>query len=331
MERIDARESSRPLHPQLLGRESAASPRASYKNLTIAVIDSLTNFQSQSLPAEKVFTGQHLTRFRSASSNGFKDSQFLRIVPPGITLERVPGHENRNLNPFHDAESKALSSARRKWVKEQPFSTNIERWFHLSRNRSTVSVDIVNQIPEVTQNEKITFKPLGKPEGQNEEEKLQTVRTQFASMAKDALENDWDQTFYAIHAVTRIHNRTRPERDAWATERIAVGLDPEKLQYIATPEGFQQYVDTVRDVGYDPTKIAGGLELWALVEMGVVTQITKDPSLVGEHQHSKLPDLRRAHAVALGQPNPELVTEYASRFPPTQKQKRLRQRSGLSF
>lgn len=329
MERIEVGHQP-PLHPQLQSREPALLPRTEITQIPFSSLLKATCLELQKsvrvIPSRKIFTaypfniGLHVAGI--ASTNGIREEDFRRNFP-NFTLRRLTSNEAHTTDPFLDARSKALSAAanERQDRKAHPIRKRlIERQFW--KANPIVGLDAVNAIPTVQQDGHIGFTRIGKPERVSTGHEIQTIQERFATLAKMAKDNNWPSVPYVIEMATYIHNARRQNQayDAYSIRNMVVLLDPEKLAYLATPEGFAKYQSLAETTLPMLSKTAGGMKIETFRELGVIQYITEDPielALGNLTQTDQQKAYKKAEILALGKLDIHLFGEYTSLFPPT--------------
>ncbi len=257
-----------------------------------------------------------------ASGNSIKNEEMERLLAPHkVNIHRIPeAEEEHTLNAIRDARSKALDAARIIQESEDNARRNIRTKEHV-----TISNDVLNAVPIVTTNSatglrEVTYQRLGKPGTLTNHdgtpytpaEQVESVRQTFKNMFDLAMEHGWDAVPYIAEIATVIHNPKDPQNDAVSTQKTAIFLSPVALSYLASPIGFADYIQRVSDNGFNIKKIAGGLELKVMEEMGLSPYITGTPSDISSPTFAKEREEAANHAyrIALGHADERLIAAY---------------------
>lgn len=330
MKRIEAG-TTPPPYPHLQSSETAISPRTEkapilFTTLLDATRQELIQESVRQMPKKTRFSlgiGLHVAGI--ASDNGIREEDFRRNFP-ALSLRRLVGEEQHTGNPFLDAKSKALSAAQiqRNERRSHPIRERFKE-HHWWRVNPIVGLDEVNAIPTI-QDGQIVFQRVGKPERVHAGREMETVQERFASLARMAQENNWPSVPYIIEMATYIHNSSRRDtsRDAYSVRQMVVLLDPEKLAYLATPEGFAQYQLEAAKTYPPLAKTAGGIKVETFQEMGVIQYMTQNPDeLTSQNwtQTNQQKAFQKAHILAAGKLHLGLLQEYIGNMPKTMSER----------
>lgn len=261
-----------------------------------------------------------------ASGNSIKNEEMERLLTPHeVLIHRVPeAEEEHTLNIVVDATSKAIDAVRhihestddaRRAIRKQPFLT--------------IANDVLNAVPVIARNgatglNEITFKRMGKPNNLKHEDgsayslgqQLESVRQTFQQMSELAAAHGWDRIPLLAEIATIIHNPQDPKTDALSTQRSSLFLSPEIVAYLATPEGFAEYLYRMGQNQRDITKIASGIEFRTVTEMmqekGLAPYITGSSSDITKNAFAPQREAAEHHAlrIALGHADERLIAAY---------------------
>lgn len=334
MQRIDAR-STRPLHPPILGRESANFPRVN-ESATALIFQSTERFRTgnealfASVRSELGYTFRHVpTQLHNdtdqavtvavASNNNRKVDKILALATEHqLQVVRIPeAVEWHTENVILDATSKAVDASRVIRELEDDSRRDVKNRLHV-----TMATDQLNSIPVVVQDpltglSSVHFERVGQP--MNEDiDPLESVRNTFAQLALTARKYNWSTVPYIIELATVIHNPNDPYNNAISLQKSVVFLSTDKLLSLAT-DRFDEYVTRAAEQGGKVngksaiTGMSGGFELQTLEDMGVIEFITGTPK---ELYPTIFPPEQRpeakshAYSLALGDADKFLVREY---------------------
>lgn len=278
------------------------------------------------------------------TTNGIRENDFKEQFP-GLAMRRLEAHEQHTGKPEIDARSKSVSAAQIERRRRSIF-LDILNPLHLQQHRAEIAekgkgmanpyvgLDAVNAIPEVTQDGRIEYVYVGKPEREAEAKGVDVatlIQDRFAHLAQLAQENNWPSIPYIIEMATHIHNPRgrRNKYDASSVRKAVVMLDPEVIAYIATPEGFAQYQQLSQEADKPAkpilTKVAGGMKLETFEKMGAIQLVTGKPyEFLQQSVPDELQEKRydRALRLAEGKPDIGFLREYFNRYPLSRRQKR---------
>ena len=270
-----------------------------------------------------------------ASGNSIKNEEMERLLTPHeVLIHRVPeAEEEHSLNITIDAMSKATDAVRhiheshddkRRAIRQQPFLT--------------IANDVLNAVPVIARNEatglnEVKFKRMGKPNNLKHEdgstyslgEQLESVRQTFHAMAELAATHGWERIPLLSEIATVIHNPQDPKTDAISTQRSSFFLSPEIVSYLATPEGFAEYLYRLGQQQRDIRKIASGIEFRTITDMmrekGLMPYSTGTASDITKHAFAPQREEAERHAlrIALGHADERLIAAYFGNKPPQEE------------
>lgn len=261
-----------------------------------------------------------------ASGNSIKNEEMERLLTPHeVLIHRVAeAEEEHTLNIIVDARSKATDAVRHIYE-----STDDKRREIRQRPFLTIANDVLNAIPAIGINKEtglneVQFKRLGKPNNLKHEdgsiyslsEQLDSVRQTLQGMAELAAEHGWERVPILAEIATVIHNPTDPKNDAISTQRSSLFLSPEILSYLATPEGFAEYLYRLGKNERDITKIASGIEFRTITDMmaekGMMPYVTGTASDISKSAFAPQRAEAEQHAlrIALGHADERLIAAY---------------------
>ena len=330
MQRSEARHSL-PLHPQLISRDSATLPREQISSQipfpTVLALAASELHETRFVPkrvARPFGFGLHAVVI--ASDNGIRTEDFHHHFPD-LPLLRIPGVEAHEGEVFADAKSKAVSAVAvaKNGRRERP-SEERKYLGMLRKANPFIGLDAMNAIPQLQKDGSVKFVRVGKPERETKGIEMLAIQQRFASLARLAKDNGWPSVPYIIEQANYVKSARRSDSkyDAFSLRQMVILLDPEKLAYLATPEGFAQYQQTALK-SYPPLeKTAGGMKIEAFADLGLIQYMTHDPSELLSMQFDKTDQERaqkRSEVLAAGLFDRSLFTEYQSKFPPTLRQR----------
>ncbi|HEX7042751.1 MAG TPA: hypothetical protein VF189_05870 [Patescibacteria group bacterium] len=300
--------------------------RTGYEGTLNAVKKELLDIVEPTVPNERLFsTPNEPTTVAIASGNDTKIKEFIRVVSEHANVINIPeAEETHTLSTLHDALSKGISAAEIISQSEDTSRREVKNRHHL-----TIATDALNKIPtkkidDTTGLTQITYQPLGKPNNLrnkedaplSREEQEKSVQLMFGNLAKMAKENNWETIPYVTESTTIMYNPKDPKNYSHSTQKSSIFLSPTGVTHLATDEGFMEYKEKAKELGFDITKTAGGFELDALDQLGYVKYITGTASDIEKRINlKKFPDQREnakehAYAIAKGSVDAKLVGKY---------------------